>query len=98
MPLGATAPVGEHAKQWKAAAQIFMHLGGTPHVQGQPLAQHQQTGGVIHLAVAQQHRVNSGIPKRTRRLHGIKACQLSTNVRRGVTENPVHAVFAYGDG
>ena len=53
----------QHTKKGKTTGQIFVHLSRTPYLQRHAFAKHQQTGGVVDLAVKQHHRTDTGIPQ-----------------------------------
>ncbi len=98
VPLQAAVPVLEHVEQRKARGQVLVDHLGAPDFMRAAFTQGQQAGGVIDLAVEQDDRADRRIARLARRLQGGKGLQLRTDVRRGIAENPVHAVVADGDG
>lgn len=90
--------MAEHVEQRKAGAQVLMHHVGTPDLMRAAFAQAEQAGGVIDLAVEQDDGLYPGVTQGTARLHGRKALQLRTDVRRGVAQHPVHPVVGQGNG
>src|SRR5690606_14973442 len=98
VPLQATIPVLEHIEQWKAGGQILMDHLGAPDFMGTTFTQGQQASGVVDLAIQQNDRCDGGITRLASRLQLWKGLQLGTDVRRGVTQNPVDAVVADGNG
>src|SRR3546814_12749428 len=72
------------------------HLGATDLMRA-ALTQGQQAGGVIDLAVQQNDGTDGGIAWGTGRLQRRERLQLSADVRRGITQNPVDTVITDGD-
>eukprot|EP00933_Yihiella_yeosuensis_P063372 TRINITY_DN664_c1_g1_i1.p8 TRINITY_DN664_c1_g1~~TRINITY_DN664_c1_g1_i1.p8 ORF type:complete len:151 (-),score=3.64 TRINITY_DN664_c1_g1_i1:78-530(-) len=75
-----------------------MHLFGTPDIHRKTLAQGQQAGGVVHLAVHQHNGINTRVSQCSGRLHGVERGQLGANVGGRVKQDPVLAVFTDGNG
>jgi len=71
---------------------------GAPDLMRATLAQAEQAGGVIDLAVHQDDRADPCVAQCTARLHGREALELGPDVRGGVAQHPVHAVIGYRDG
>ncbi|MDT4824400.1 hypothetical protein FQZ97_576470 [compost metagenome] len=98
VPGEATVPVLEHAEQWEAAGEVLVDHVGAPDRVRAALTQAEQAGDVVDLAVEQDDRLDSGIPRAAGRLQRREGFELGADVRRGVAQHPVAAVGAEGDG
>ncbi|MNZ83967.1 hypothetical protein D3C78_1027110 [compost metagenome] len=98
IPAQAAVPVAEHVEQREAGGQVLVDHLAAPHLVRAALAQGQQAGGVVDLAVQQDQRADRRVAQRAGRLQGRERLDLCADVRRGVADDPVDPVVGQGDG
>ena len=92
------AVVLQHIEERETGGEILAnHFGAIDLKRYGGLPQHQQTGGVIDLAVDQNDRFDSCIADTLSRMGLRKVLKLIANVWRRIEEDPVSAIGTHSD-
>jgi len=92
------AIVSENSEQRIVSREVVAHLLGTVQSKRRALAQHQETGRVVDLAVGKHHPDDARVAQRACGLQVGKRPHLCQDVGRSIDQNPVHVVARDGDG